>query len=123
MTTVGQLTERLTILAPTFTTNPDTGGQIPGPPVVIADVRGSIVPATAAELLSAAGSRFSQDIGIINTATHVVTMWFRPDVTVGQYVDYLDSKRQLTRHFEITSVTSPDERGVWLVLGCIERVA
>ena len=118
---IGDLTERVTIVAPTTTTNPDTGGQVPGTPTVIAAAYASIVARTATELLSTQ-ALISQDLGIVNTATHVVTTWFRPDVTVGQYVEYEDSKRQTTRRFEITSVTSPDERGEWLVLACIERV-
>jgi head-tail adaptor len=122
MTTIGQLTERFTILQPTSTENPDTGGRVPGPPVVVADVRGALEPMTATEALSTLGRLTQQDLGIVNTATHVLTTWFRPDVTVGQFVEYQDAKRQQVRHFEITQVSSPEERGVFLVLGCIERV-
>jgi head-tail adaptor len=122
MTSIGQLTEQFTILQPTATTNPDTGGQVPGPPVEIAKVRGALAPLTATESLATLGRVTQQDLGIVNTATHVLTTWFRPDVTVGQYIEYQDAKRQAVRHFEITQVSSPDERGVWLVVGCVERV-
>jgi head-tail adaptor len=122
MTTIGQLTERVTIWEPVFTTNPETGGQVPGDPRLIATVRGSLVPMSATEALSTMGRALQQDLGVINTATHVLTLWFRPDVTVGQFVEYDDPKRETVRHFEITQVASPAERGVWLVLGCVERV-
>ncbi len=122
-TALGALTERITIYAPTFTVNPDTGGQIPGTPrVVAANVRAEIVPRTATEALSTPQALIGQDLGIINTATHIVTTWFRPDVDVGHYVEYDDAKRGTTRTFEITQVYSPAEQGVWLVLACVERV-
>jgi Bacteriophage head-tail adaptor len=120
--TVGELTERMRIMQPVGTTNPDTGGQVPGTPIVIAEVRGLIVPRAGTEAFSSAQGLISQDLGIVNTATHLVTLWFRPDVSVGQFIEYDDAKRQLTRQFEITQVASPEERGRWLVLACIERV-
>lgn len=124
MTTIGELTERVSIVQPTGTINPDTGGTIEGPPVVVAEnIRALIVPRSATEALSTPQPLIGQDLGILNTATHVLTTWFRPDVTVGQYVEYQDGKRGTTRRFEITQVTSPSERGDWLVLGCVERVA
>lgn len=120
---IGALTERVTILQPTGTVNPDTGGTVEGVPVLVADLRASIVPRSATESLSSPQPLIGQDLGILNTATHVLTTWFRPDVTVGQFVEYVDSKRGTTRRFEITQVYSPAELGEWLVLGCVERVA
>lgn len=122
MTTLGQLRERFVVYQPTYTVNPDTGGQVAGPPTLVADVRGSVVPRSASETLSTPQPLIGQDLGILNTATHVLTTWFRPDVTVGQFVEYADSKRGQIRQFEITHVYSPDERGTWLVLLCVERV-
>jgi len=120
--TVGQFTESVTILQPVATTNPDTGGQVPSTPAVVATVRAAIRGRSATEAFSTPQALIGQDLGIVNTATHLVTMWFRPDVTVGQFLEYADTKRQTTRHFEITAVSSPDERGPYLVLACIERV-
>ena len=122
MTTVAALTEQITILAPTGTINPDTGGTIEGTPTPIATVRAAIVPRTGTEAVSTPQGLVAQDLGIVNTATHLVTIWFRPDVLAGHYVEYADPKRGTTRSLEITQVASPDERGQWLVLACIERV-
>jgi len=122
MTTIAQLTERVTLLQPTGTINPDTGGTVEGTPAVIADVRAAIATRSGLERLSTPQALLSNDLGIVNTATHVLTIWFRPDVTVGQYVEYLDPKRGTLRRFDIQQLASPDERGQWLLLGCVERV-
>ena len=121
--TIGELTGRCTIVQPTYTTNPDTGGQVPGDPVIVAaDVRALLLPAGATEGISTLGRALQQDLGIINTATHVLTIWFRADVTVGQSIDYEDARRGTIRHFEITQVVDAEPRTPWLVLGVIERV-
>jgi hypothetical protein len=122
MTHIGDLTEYVTILQPTGVINPDTGGTVEGAPTVVADVRAAIALRSATEALSTPQPLIGQDLGIVNTATHVLTTWFRPDVTVGQFVEYVDSKSGITRRFEITQASSPNERGEWLVLGLVERV-
>jgi hypothetical protein len=124
MTAIADLTAQITILARTGTINPDTGGTISGPSTPIAVVRAAIAPRGGLEALSTAQPLIGADLGIVNTATHVITTWFRPDVTVGQWIEYQDPTRGgLSRSFEITQLASPAERGQWLVLGCVERVA
>jgi len=124
MTAIAELREQVTIYARTGTTNPDTGGTIAGPSTPVATVRAAIVPRAGLEALSTQQPLIGADLGIVNTATHLVTLWYRPDVTVGQWLEYLDPKRgDALRTFEITKIGSPDERGQWLVLEVVERVA
>jgi hypothetical protein len=122
MTAIAALREQITLLAPTGITNPDTGGTIPGPPAPVATVRAAIVPRSGLEALATPQPLLGQDLGILNTATHLVTIWFRPDVAVGQFVEYADPKRGTLRRFEITYLFSPSELGQWLVLACVERL-
>jgi hypothetical protein len=124
MTTIAALREQVTIYARTGTENPDTGGTIAGPSTPVATVRAAIVPRGGLEGASTDQPLVGADLGIVNTATHNVTLWFRPDVTVGQWLEYADPKRGgMTRKFEITKIGSPDELGQWLVLEVVERVA
>lgn len=124
MTTIAGLTERVTILARTGTINPDTGGTVEGPPMLVADVRAAILPRSGLEALAGPAPIGAATLGIVNTATHVITIWFRPDVEVGHYLEYADPKRgAAVRVFDITSTATPDERAQWLELGVVERVA
>jgi len=127
MTTIAALTEQVRILERTGTINPDTGGTVEGPPTVVAgNVRAAIVPRSGAEALGVTpAGDVGLSLGIVNTATHVVTLWFRPDVLVGHFVEYADPKRPTAppRIFEITQALTPDERAQWLVLAVVERVA
>jgi head-tail adaptor len=114
---VGSLTEMVTIVQPLYRINPDTGGQVPDGERLIGDVWAAIEPiATAESLLQARG--IGRDVGVVNIATHRVTVWANPDITVGCVVHYG------ARVFEITGVEPDgDARAPFLQLACVERQA
>jgi head-tail adaptor len=70
-----------------------------------------IEPATPSRL-----ERFTQ-AGNVATASHVITMDYRQDVTTKTRLDFYG------RRFDVLGYASPNEFGVDLVLVCQERVA
>lgn len=75
-----------------------------------ANVYVQIRPASARDLERVASGT------VLSTATHVVTGPYHPDVTTQTRVVFAD------RTFNVTGVSSPDERQIEMVLVCVEVV-
>jgi len=120
---VGLLNKRVRILEPTVIHDPITGGVVPGPPKVIAELLAGIEPAMLSRLLK------EEIVGgaITNTETHHVTFWYVPGVTVSQYVEYPyveypGGGPTKIRQFEILEVRQVYEDYRLIELLCKERV-
>lgn len=77
-----------------------------------------ILPASAADIERVAG-------GIsIAQANHIVTGPFHPDISVNTRLEYVDGRRGgIVRTFNVTGVSSPEERAAETVCACIELVS
>jgi head-tail adaptor len=91
------------------------GGSRSTVTVILADEPAAITQLAAAERLRGAGQAAE--------ATHRLTLWYRPEVTVAMRAIYADPHAGRTRTFEIVTVRNVDERGVELELEAIERVS
>jgi head-tail adaptor len=91
------------------------GGSTSTPTTILADEPAAIAQIAAAERLQ--GGVQSAE------ATHRLSLWYRPGITVAMRVIYVDPHAGRTRTFEIVTVRNLEERGVELELEAIERVS
>jgi head-tail adaptor len=112
-TSINQKRTRITLQAPAGPAVPDGDGGFTQPyaDLVPAQTQATIMPATARNLERAAGGT------AIALATHLLTIWYRPDVTTQTRVLIPPS-----RALNVLSVTDPanDQRELELV--CAEVV-
>ena len=91
------------------------GGSTTTATVILADEPAAIAQIAAAERLR--GGVQSAE------ATHRLTLWYRPEITVAMRALYQDPHAGRLRVFEILVVRNVNEAGVELELEAIERVS
>ena len=60
---------------------------------------------------------------ILNVAQYLVTMWYRPELRVSQFVIYTDVRSSRERHLEVLVVRDQGEQHRYVELLCQERVS
>jgi hypothetical protein len=117
-TRVGALIHRLRLMKPTSTMDPITGGITPGPPELVIECVGGVEPFelnVVREVIGGGGM-------FINVAQLMVTIWYVPGVSVGQYWEWVDAAEGRTRHLEIMTVRDQAEAHRYIEMLCQEKV-
>ena len=117
------------LFAPGGTLDPDSGGLVPGPPRLVAEILAAIEPAMLSRLVkeTMAGGTIS------NTESYHVTFWYVPGVSVSQYLEFDDTDYPepadgspppvRVRTLDILEVREVQQANRYLELLCKERVS
>jgi len=114
---IGALVNRVNVMQPTSTLDPDTGGLVPGPPVRVLTISCGIQPL---DLPHQADERLGDTVQ--NIMLYRVSCWYQSAIAVSQYLEYWDMVTHVIRHLEITAIRDQDEMHRYLELVCKERM-
>lgn len=114
MSGIAQKPTRVTLRNPAGPPVPDAKSGYVVPYLDVTDLQAGITPATP-ETLERIGAGT-----VVATATHLVTIWYRPDVTTKSQFVRLSAP---TRVLNVLFVGDPNEKHVELELLCAEVVS
>jgi hypothetical protein len=103
------------VFRPAQVLDPEYAGIVPGDPVLVCQMFAGVEPTIGRPLLEqlAGGT-------LVNRIDHVVTCWFRPELTVAMWMEFEDGG--MTRRLEILDIRDRQLGHRYQELYCQERV-